>query len=881
MKSIKCFSVLLASFILMCVWVSAALADNGDAFDQRIAEVVETVVTEEMDDYDKALALHDWVVDHLTYIKDDETYTSANFLEVALFQGKAVCQGYAALYRALLDQAGIENDYEFGTDHVWNMIRLGDTWYHVDCTWNDDNFHTYFCLPNEALEDVRSHECTRKTHEGHDWSQSYLYKYGHLDTKLNSIRDTIQSKFNIGIGQFQFIPEPSLLLAHGSGFSNGTVERNLVMQIIRTWQFDAGDVTVEPQIDLDSVNNALIVTAELPERPDMDTFDSDPEHFTIYNGNYINAYNGTSTKVQIPDGINSVYIRGNDQLRHVILPDSVTQFSFENCKNLQTIRMSPNVTTLYSSFKDCEALESVVLPEGLTRIGYASFQGCLSLRSVNIPSTVTEIANSAFRQCPSLSSDIVIPGGVEKIGYFAFSGDISLKSVVICEGVAELDEGVFSNCSALAGIQLPDSITQIGQQCFNGCSSLEDIRLPDLLAELPSSMFYGCSSLKSVVIPPRVKKIGTNVFSSYFRENTSHLESVILPDGLEEIGVYAFANCRRLPEITIPASVTLIDEQAFAYSQQCVWKVAEGSYAQARAAELGQPCRTVCSSHTPQFVEGREPTCTESGNIGYYICAVCGERFSDEGCRMALSDLECVLPPAGHIWETPEYTWDREQGTVTALRSCGRDTAHIETETVSFSALIIKPAGCEENGETFYFTDTFSNPAFTRQDMTLEDIPATGHDWSRCFYEWSDDHSMVTASRVCGNDPLHMEDESVSTAVVILSAPSENEAGLAEYTSNPFENAVFETQRLQRTIPALRDMSVLTLPAGLRTIESEAFAGTACQAVIVPEGCVSIGEGAFSGCTDLVYILIPQSVSEIADTAFDNCPNLVIDRRGN
>ena len=73
MKSIKCFSVLLASFILMCVWVSAALADNGDAFDQRIAEVVETVVTEEMDDYDKALALHDWVVDHLTYIKDDET----------------------------------------------------------------------------------------------------------------------------------------------------------------------------------------------------------------------------------------------------------------------------------------------------------------------------------------------------------------------------------------------------------------------------------------------------------------------------------------------------------------------------------------------------------------------------------------------------------------------------------------------------------------------------------------------------------------------------------------------------------------------------------------------------------------------------------------
>ena len=67
---------------------------------------------------------------------------------------------------------------------------------------------------------------------------------------------------------------------------------------------------------------------------------------------------------------------------------------------------------------------------------------------------------------------------------------------------------------------------------------------------------------------------------------------------------------------------------------------------------------------------------------------------------------------------------------------------------------------------------------------------------------------------------------------------------------------------------------VLTLPAGLITIEEEAFSGLPCEAVIIPDGCTSIGPRAFADCASLVYAEIPSSVISIAEDAFDGCPLL-------
>ena len=54
-----------------------------------------------------------------------------------LVQGKAVCNGYAMAFKAIAVQCGIPNVYATSPNHIWNKVKIGKTWYHVDVTWND------------------------------------------------------------------------------------------------------------------------------------------------------------------------------------------------------------------------------------------------------------------------------------------------------------------------------------------------------------------------------------------------------------------------------------------------------------------------------------------------------------------------------------------------------------------------------------------------------------------------------------------------------------------------------------------------------------------------------------------------------------------------
>ena len=66
------------------------------------------------------------------------------------------------------------------------------------------------------------------------------------------------------------------------------------------------------------------------------------------------------------------------------------------------------------------------------------------------------------------------------------------------------------------------------------------------------------------------------------------------------------------------------------------------------------------------------------------------------------------------------------------------------------------------------------------------------------------------------------------------------------------------------------DFPSLSLPAGVKTVEAEAFRGdTSLRYVIVPEGTKTIGDGAFADCSGLWMALLPASVTSIAADAFD------------
>ena len=190
----------------------------------------------------------------------------------------------------------------------------------------------------------------------------------------------------------------------------------------------------------------------------------------------------------------------------------------------------------------------------------------------------------------------------------------------------------------------------------------------------------------------------------------------------------------------------------------------------------------------------RAAICTEAGTTTY-TATFTNPAFASQ--EKAIDNI----PPLGHDWGEPSYTWADDNSTVTAARVCANDASHVETETVAASAAAVKAATCTEAGTTRY-TASFTNAAFASQEKTLDDIPALGHDWGEPTYTWAEDNGSVTATRVCANDASHVETETVLTAVEEVK-PTCTAKGELRYAA-VFTNADFAAQYKKISdIPAL------------------------------------------------------------------------------
>lgn len=139
-----------------------SVAEYKAAIDKVFAEVIDNNMTDEQ----KALALHDYLVQHMVYdqsANDNPGFKKRNAYE-ALVNGIGVCQGYTLAYAALLEKAGIEVDYckSASMNHIWNYVKLNGNWYHADLTFDDiaaNNQtgetgyvkHEYFLLSDAAM----------------------------------------------------------------------------------------------------------------------------------------------------------------------------------------------------------------------------------------------------------------------------------------------------------------------------------------------------------------------------------------------------------------------------------------------------------------------------------------------------------------------------------------------------------------------------------------------------------------------------------------------------------------------------------------------------------------------------------------------------------
>lgn len=97
-------------------------------------------ITGNMSVYDRELAIHDWMVEHIAY---DSSLKKPYIYDIygALVNRVAVCEGYARAFQYLLYQAGVPCLFvtgdSKGVPHAWNAVQLDGQYYYVDVTWDD------------------------------------------------------------------------------------------------------------------------------------------------------------------------------------------------------------------------------------------------------------------------------------------------------------------------------------------------------------------------------------------------------------------------------------------------------------------------------------------------------------------------------------------------------------------------------------------------------------------------------------------------------------------------------------------------------------------------------------------------------------------------
>lgn len=204
--------------------------------------------------------------------------------------------------------------------------------------------------------------------------------------------------------------------------------------------------------------------------------------------------------------------------------------------------------------------EEVIIPDGVHRIGSGAFIENKNIRSVILPQSVSRIGQAAFAHCENLKS-IVIPASVTFIDMCAFS-DSGLEEVII-EGNPEIRLWAFDGT--------PWETMKLNKTGASVCNGVLLSVNPELLEyTIPANVkiigrdAFKNSEIKEIDIPNGVAKLDICAFAY------SGLRHIVLPDTLKVIGAHAFSNCTNLTELTIPKSVSQIDDNAFEGLENCV-----------------------------------------------------------------------------------------------------------------------------------------------------------------------------------------------------------------------------------------------------------------------------------------------------------------------
>ena len=149
--------------------------------DDMISSMITAKTQYTLTEAECAYLVYKWLSQNVAYDCYGLNHGGIDFSELGTYnKGKGVCAGYALIFEKMCDSLGLESNYVAGyskgagftpgvipkqSDHAWNSVKIGSSYYLVDSTWGSGNcdgdtynanFNDfYFCTNPEAF--IRTH----------------------------------------------------------------------------------------------------------------------------------------------------------------------------------------------------------------------------------------------------------------------------------------------------------------------------------------------------------------------------------------------------------------------------------------------------------------------------------------------------------------------------------------------------------------------------------------------------------------------------------------------------------------------------------------------------------------------------------------------------